>query len=178
LFFGKLSLANYSQNFFKKIGYNFIMKVFRRVVLLFGIIFLIYWVGRGLGNKNSFKETAYFGQKKLFLEIATTASQKQQGLSDRDNLCSDCGMFFVFDSPGIYPFWMKKMHFDIDILWLADNRVVEIIEAVKKPKPVDFDQPKEIYQNIIPADRVLEVNSGWVAKNNIKIGDELRFASD
>ena len=43
---------------------------------------------------------------RLVVEIAKTAKEKEQGLSDRKNLCSDCGMLFVFDQEGFYPFWM------------------------------------------------------------------------
>lgn len=112
---------------------------------------------------------------RLVVEIAKTAKEKEQGLSDRKNLCSDCGMLFVFDQPGIYPFWMRRMYFDIDILWIIDDRVVDITFAAKAPPKEEFVAPKTVYQSKFPVNKVLEVNAGWVEKNGIKTGDVVRL---
>ena len=112
---------------------------------------------------------------RLVVEIAKTAKEKEQGLSDRKNLCLDCGMLFVFDQPGIYPFWMRRMYFDIDILWIIDDRVVDITFAAKAPPKEEFVAPKTVYQSKFPVNKVLEVNAGWVEKNGIKTGDVVRL---
>ena len=44
-----------------------------------------------------------------------------KGLSGRDNLADDEGMFFVFEKSDIYPFWMKDMKFAIDIIWIMED---------------------------------------------------------
>ncbi len=120
-------------------------------------------------------KTAFLGEGNLVLEYALTSQQKVQGLSDRKSLCANCGLLFVFDSLGIYPFWMKAMYFDIDIIWLRDNQVAEITYGAKAPLKQDFNQPKEIFQSQIPINGVLEVNAGWVEKNQVKIGDVLKY---
>lgn len=111
----------------------------------------------------------------MIVEIANTSKEIEQGLSDKEKMCSDCGMLFVFDQKGIYPFWMRRMHFDIDILWLAENKVVDITYGAKKPSKEDFERPKEVFQSTVPVDKALEVNAGWVEKNGIKIGDKLNY---
>jgi len=115
------------------------------------------------------------GDKVLKIEIAKTVQQQEKGLSDRESLCSDCGLLFVFDRPGIYPFWMRRMHFDIDILWIAGDQVADITYGAKKPANEDFERPKEIYQSMVPVDKVLEVNAGWVEKNGIKVGNVVKY---
>lgn len=113
------------------------------------------------------------GQAGLWVEIASTPAKRGQGLSDRKSLCENCGMLFIFDQPGIYPLWMRRMYFDIDILWIRENKVVEITFGAKVPPPEEFETPKTFYQSRIPIDSVLEVNAGWVDKNRIKIGDKV-----
>jgi len=112
---------------------------------------------------------------RLVVEIAKTAKEKEQGLSDRKNLCSDCGMLFVFDQEGFYPFWMRRMYFDIDILWIADDRVVDVTLGAKVSSKEEFVAPKTVYQSKFPVNKVLEVNAGWVEKNGIKTGDVVRL---
>lgn len=113
--------------------------------------------------------------KKLQIELMQTEEEKTKGLSDRKNLCSNCGLLFVYDNKGIYSFWMRRMYFDIDILWLNGDRVVDITYDAKKPEAAEFEAPRTIYQNKVPADKVLEVNAGWVEKNGIKIGDIVKY---
>jgi len=116
------------------------------------------------------------GGKTLGVEIAKTPAEREKGLSGRESLCPDCGMLFEFDQEGIYYFWMPKMYFDIDILWIADNKVVDITYDAKKPAVgEDFNNPKERYFSKVPVDKVLEVNAGWAKENGIKIGDLLKI---
>ena len=34
------------------------------------------------------------------------------------------GMLFVFNSPGQYSFWMKDMHFPLDMVWIDSDKIV------------------------------------------------------
>ncbi|HUW24213.1 MAG TPA: DUF192 domain-containing protein [Patescibacteria group bacterium] len=111
--------------------------------------------------------------KTLEVEVAQTLAEREKGLSERTSLCSNCGMLFLFDKPGVYPFWMRKMYFDIDIIWIKDSRVVEITAGARCPAKEEFDVPKTIYQSQVPVDKVLEVKAGWAAGNGIKVGDEV-----
>jgi len=106
------------------------------------------------------------GDAQVAVEIRNTEEGRSQGLSNREKLAEDEGMLFVFDQPGIYSFWMKGMKFDLDFIWIKDNLVMEVTENVGIDR-MDI-RPKEA------ADRVLEVNSGWVEKQGIKIGDAVK----
>jgi len=115
------------------------------------------------------------GGSSILVEFARTPEEREQGLSGRKSLCWNCGLIFIFDQPGIYSFWMRRMYFDIDILWISGEEVVEITFGAKKPLKEDFEYPKERYFNRVPADKVLEVNAGWVEKNGIRVGDRVSY---
>ncbi len=67
------------------------------------------------------------------------------------------------------------MHFNLDMLWLAENKVVDITYNAKKPSEAEFDNPKARYFSKVPVDKVIEVNAGWVKENGIKLGDEVKY---
>jgi uncharacterized membrane protein (UPF0127 family) len=68
---------------------------------------------------------------------------------------------------------MKRMRFDIDILWVRNGEVVNITYGAQKPPKEEFETPKTFYQSRIPIDSALEVNAGWVNENRVKIGDRV-----
>lgn len=154
-----------------KKSYYFIIIV-SLLILLIGFRLLS---DRAVERVESYGTKLILGSKVLMVEMSETPKEREQGLSDRKNLCLDCGMFFVFDQEGFYPFWMRRMYFDIDILWIADDRVVDITFAATRPSKEEFDSPKIVYMSKLPVDKVLEVNAGWVEKNGIKVGDEVEM---
>ena len=146
----------------------FVAAVF--LLLIFGLGFLFT---RFFGPKSIHK--VIVGNSSVVVETADTPEKTQQGLSDREKLCSDCGMLFIFDQPGIYPFWMRKMRFDIDIIWIAGDRVVDITYSAKVPPTEELEAPRTFYQSKELVNKVLEVNVGWAKKNNVVIGDLVKF---
>lgn len=105
------------------------------------------------------------GDKTYSLELAKTPTEKARGLSFRTGLAADQGMLFLFDAPGYYPFWMKDMSFDLDLVWIgADDRVVAVTTAKAS------DGLKPLYPPS-PILKVLEVNanSGIQAGQSITI---------
>lgn len=107
------------------------------------------------------------GWAKVMVEIRDTPEGQAQGLSGRQSLGKNQGMLFVFPTPAKYKFWMKEMNFPLDFVWIQGDQVLEITENV------GIDQ-----MNIKPTeavDRVLEVNGGWVRRNNVRVGDKIRL---
>lgn len=109
--------------------------------------------------------------KKIKVELANDYDKWQKGLSDREELDKDTGMLFVFPGTQIRNFWMKNMHFPIDIIWIEHNKVI----GISKNLQPEGEMPTNSYSSILPVNYVLEVNAGFADKNNIKEGDLVEY---
>ena len=114
------------------------------------------------------QRTLVVGTSELTVEVANTDEARSQGLSDRPSLAANEGMLFVFDQSGKYGFWMNRMNFPLDFIWLYQSKVVEVTANIPNPSPAI---PKPV--TVTPAqavDAVIEVNAGWVAEHEIDVG--------
>ncbi len=119
-------------------------------------------------------KTLVIGDKKnIQVEIADNNLTRTAGLSGRENLPDDTGMLFIFPREGLQTFWMKDMKFSLDFIWISQNKIVDIIENVAAPGSF-AEAPKTVTpkQQVI---MVLEVPAGFVQKNNIQIGDQIKL---
>lgn len=103
-------------------------------------------------------------------ELARTSLQHIQGLSNRQSLPANQGMLFVFNKHFKPSFWMKDMRFPLDIIWISDGLIVDITSNISPPQP---NQPLKHYSPTQPVNYVLELNAGWAAEHNLKIGDRV-----
>lgn len=103
------------------------------------------------------------------VEISDTPAKQVQGLSDRAELDSESGMLFIFPDKRIRQFWMKNMHFPIDIIWINDDKIVNI----SKNLPPEGELPDKTYSSESDVNYVLEVNAGFCDGNGIKTGDKI-----
>ena len=100
------------------------------------------------------------------MAIAATDEQRIRGLSGLDNLNENEGMLFLFEEPSKEGFWMNKMNFPIDIIWLdSSNKVVHIEKQLEPCKPfmvcpVYSPQADSLY--------VIELRSGFSDSHSIK----------
>ncbi|MDO8460841.1 MAG: DUF192 domain-containing protein [bacterium] len=126
-------------------------------------------------NPNPFIKipTAAINNQTFKLFIAKSAKEKEIGLSGKDSLSQDYAMYFSFEKPDYYSFWMKNMKFPIDMIFLSNNRIVTIYENLEPPSQ-DLKSPP-LYKSNEPADAVLEINAGLTKKYNIKVGDEIKI---
>jgi len=134
-------------------------------VLIAGLLILAggFFVWQNFDSSNKKNIVSIRGQA-FEIEKVITQTDKQKGLGERQNLCVDCGMLFVFDNPDKYAFWMKDMQFALDILWLKDGKVV-FLEKNILPTFKGTLTPTE------DADQVLEINAGKVDELGIEVGD-------
>ncbi len=119
------------------------------------------------GNAQKFR-TVTIGATAVKAELADTAAKREKGLSGRAKLPEDEGMLFVFDKPDEYFFWMKGMRFPLDLIYLNTGEVVEVKENISPSDQTPF-APAE------PVDAVLEVNAGYVARRQIRVGDPASY---
>lgn len=104
------------------------------------------------------------GGKKYQVEIVTSMADQATGLAKYDTLDSDKGMLFIFNNTQMRYFWMKNMKFDIDIIWIKNNKVVGITQGFYKNQFKMLPSPEAV-------DLVLEVNPA----SGISIGDPVSY---
>jgi hypothetical protein len=120
------------------------------------------------------KKTLTVGEKVLSVEIVNTEISREKGLSGRTSLPTDSGMLFVFETKKVSPiFWMKGMLFPLDIIWIADGKIVKIDKNVQAPSANTPDDKLKKFSSNQPVDYVLEVNAGFADNNNVKVGDTI-----
>lgn len=134
------------------------------LILLISSLFLISCTKKGTLEIDN-------GEEKISInvEYADTKEKMERGLMFRESLDENAGMFFAFDKEYQYTFWMKNTLIPLDVIFISKNfNIVDII-----PTEPCKEDPCQSYKPKVDSQYVLEVNSGFTAKNNIKIGDEV-----
>jgi uncharacterized protein len=162
----------------KKFG----IQVVALVILIFVATIVVFKTNLGIvnvGNQTSNQPGQIKALKikdtTINVEVADTDAKRAQGLGGRDSIASDSGMLFVFGNEGKYQFWMKGMKFGLDFIWIAGDKVVDILPNISAPPPNQLDSTLDIYGSNTPVDKVLEVNSGFASSHNINVGDSIQY---
>ena len=136
------------------------------VIAAVGLVFFIFKPAREASPISEIK----IGGAKLNIQLADTPEKHRLGLSGRTTLGENEGLLFVFNAVGTPGFWMKDMNFPIDIIWVSQNgSIAGITENIPLESfPKTFSSPSPILY-------VIEVNAGWAARNNIRVGDTVKF---
>lgn len=105
--------------------------------------------------------------------MAVTPHDRAQGLSNKLTFPVNTLMLFVFDEADLHGIWMKDMNFPIDIVWLDGyKKVVHVLADVDPASyPHVFVPPKKALY-------VLELPSGTVARQALKVGDSVYFDTE
>jgi uncharacterized membrane protein (UPF0127 family) len=102
--------------------------------------------------------------------LAETDATREKGLSGTPLLAPNTGMFFIFQKPDNYGFWMKDMAYPLDIVWLdSDFHIVHIAENVK---PETYP---EVFYASTHAMYVLELNAFDARHYNFVQGAQVQF---
>ena len=151
-------------------------KNIKPIILFTSIVFLAAACNRQPAASKAIylSANASIGGHKLAVQIAQSPDAQSQGLSGRDLLGTDDAMYFKFSQTGKYGFWMKDMKFPLDFIWVRDSKVVEITPKVE-PEPGVPEASLHIYPPQELVDGIFEVNAGWVAQNQIKVGDAVEL---
>ncbi len=141
------------------------------ITLLIAIIVVGYFIYK---NSHNNSEKICIADKKCFdSEIADTPEKMILGLSNRDSLDENKAMLFVFETEGIYGFWMKDMNFPLDIVWIDKN--LEIVGIEKNLQPCETGRS---CLTVYPDEEiiyVLEINSGLSDRYDFENGDVVHF---
>lgn len=109
------------------------------------------------------------------VEIAQTDNQRAKGLAGTQMLEEKTGMLFIIpeDQKETVTFWMKDMVMPIDIIWIADDTIVQIDRNVQ-PEPGVADEYMKQYSSIIAPDKVLEIGAGESVRYQLAVGQEVQ----
>lgn len=158
-------------------------KKMKRIILLIIVIVvgllayvIIQQKSQALTEEPKFATVKIAGQqssKQFQVEFARTATEQQVGLSGRDSIDEDQGMLFVIDPPEQTGFWMYKMRFPIDIVWISNNTVVGT--TLNLPMAGSYTPPDQlpVYYPPTEIDYALELKAG--AGNDFVVGDNFQI---
>lgn len=104
---------------------------------------------------------------RLDVEIADTTPLREYGLMHREHLQDNQGMLFVYPDQALRGVWMKNTLLSLDILFLSTDGM--ILSMLRNLLPCR-QEPCPIYTSVVPARYMLEVNSGFIAKHQLEIG--------
>lgn len=109
------------------------------------------------------------------LEVPTTPRQYSMGLQLRPSLPPLRGMWFVFNPPSVARFWMHRTLAPLDLLFIANNRIV----AIEANAPICPRLPCPSYGPEEPMDGVVELGAGEAERLGLKVGSpvEIRWLS-
>ncbi|MDT9593577.1 DUF192 domain-containing protein [Nocardioides zeae] len=92
------------------------------------------------------------------VEVARTDEELSDGLSGREELAGDEGMYFDFGESRAGRVWMVGMEFSIDVAWIADGRVLSVERDL--PPCETAAEECEIWSAGADVDGFLEVTAG------------------
>ena len=110
------------------------------------------------------------------VEVAVTPEQRRQGLSGRESLGAGRGMLFVYESPRPLQFWMVRMQFPLDFVWISGDCTVGEISRDIPPPPQNAED--DDIARVSPSGEiqfVLEINAGEAEGLGVEVGDRVVF---
>lgn len=137
--------------------------MFKKILLIIFITIVGYFFISNLKAEIIINDIAFD------VDIAFLLNKKIKGLGGKEYLKDNQGMLFLYFNNDVKYFWMKDMNFPIDVLWIKDNRIINISENV----PLYTNGETTRMNSIYPTNKVLELKAGTVFKHNIKIDDEI-----
>jgi uncharacterized membrane protein (UPF0127 family) len=107
---------------------------------------------------------AFGGKHAVEVEIAATRDARTRGLMWRTALSDGRGMLFIFKEQQQLNFWMKNTLIPLDMIFI--DKDLKIVGAVERAEPKTFTSRGVPGPSMF----VLEVPSGWFAKQGLKAG--------
>lgn len=150
--------------------------------LLLAGCMLLFAFAMGCQHSSSVKmiERVTIAGETFNLEVASDSYARLHGLMEREHIDEDGGMLFIFGNEQAQQFWMGYCLFDIDVIFLDANAVVTATHEMKCEPPIaegeseiDYRARMADYDSALPAQFVIELRGGWLAKLQVKSGDRL-----
>ncbi|MBI4021844.1 MAG: DUF192 domain-containing protein [Candidatus Andersenbacteria bacterium] len=121
------------------------------------------------------RATVALAAQRLSVALAIHPDEQTHGLSGCPVVPPDSGLYFSFTTKEPRTFWMRGMLIPIDIIWLADGRVIGVAAHVPPPAALAADAALPLYRSPQPADAVLELAAGEAGRLSITPGTSVRL---
>lgn len=122
----------------------------------------------GAGQVRAAEGLVILGTDTVRVEVASTPSQREQGLKQRSEVPDGTGMLFVFQSEAARSFWMQDTYQALDIAFIdAQFRIVDIQQMEAGSTA--------LHTSKAPAMFALEVRRGWLGERGVRVGDVVQF---
>ncbi len=108
------------------------------------------------------------GSRVVFASLANTQETRTLGLSYTSELPPDIVKVFIFDTDERWSFWMKEMHYPIDIVWVTASGTVAHIESQVMPETYP-----ESFTPGVPTRYVIETVPGLLDSAGVEVGEAI-----
>jgi uncharacterized membrane protein (UPF0127 family) len=109
------------------------------------------------------------GKHTYTLEVTKTFKESQLGLMGRTSLTTGHGMLFTFFPPEPARFWMRHTLIPLDMLFIADSKIIYIQEAAP-PCPRNLGDQCPTYGPDALVDYVVELPAHTARRDGLKPG--------
>lgn len=155
------------------------MKFFWLIIFVISVVGMVIWRISSpsvISFKDHQKIPLFVRDQPLTVEVVNSTQSITTGLGNRQELGSD-GMLFMFGKKQNISFWMKDMKFNLDFIWIADGKIVEVTPNVSAPQNFieNQDQNLPIYSPSQAVDMVLELPAGKSQLLHLEKGNTVRF---
>ena len=101
-----------------------------------------------------------FNGQSVSVAVARNSAERKQGLAGCSVVPENVGLYFPYETAQPATFWMKGMLIPIDIIWIANGKVIGIEHNVPPPKNLVDTSNLPQYHSPEPVDAVLEMAAG------------------
>lgn len=142
---------------------------------LFIVVGGMFFIGQKSACRDFNQASLKVGSAELSVALAKSSGEQSLGLGGCSSLPKDSGMYFVYDEPRLVSFWMKGMLMPIDIIWIADGKVIGMEEFVPPPTSSKTELLPQ-YKPVREVSGVLEIAAGEAKEQGIKIEDAVTLS--
>lgn len=107
------------------------------------------------------------GPKTFYADVADTDEKRARGLTQLSALSEDRALLMIYDYDNVWPISTKGLKFDVDIVWLDNNKRVLYLSKNAQPSAMYRPSGKSRY--------VLQMPGGSITKYNITVGKQVKF---
>lgn len=114
----------------------FLLALFFFLSIIFISSFFLIKLEKNDQFKNYQKIYYRLNGKRYYFLVADTDEKRIKGLMNIKELKNYDGMIFIFSKKDFRSFWNKNTYLDLDLYWIADDKVVgkNFLPSIKKSK--------------------------------------------